>query len=96
MPDIASDVQSDIDKAAVILRAAGCNECYIFGSVSEGRADETSDIDFAVRGLPPERFFYVYGQLAMQIHRAIDLVDLDDGSRFSQKLCQREAMIRVF
>jgi len=96
MPDIAVDFQSDIDKAVEILKSAGCMECYIFGSIPEGRADENSDIDIAISGLPPSKFFYVYGQLALQIRRAIDLVDLDDGSRFSKKLHQREAMIRVF
>jgi len=96
MPNISSAIQSDIDKAADILKSAGCIECYIFGSVSEGRADDKSDIDIAIRGLPPEKFFYVYGQLALHIRRAIDLVDLDDGTRFSQKLRRREAMTRVF
>jgi predicted nucleotidyltransferase len=96
MPDIKAQIQSDIDKASEILKSAGCIECYIFGSVSEGLADENSDIDIAIRGLPPEKFFYVYGQLALYIQRAIDLVDLDDGTRFSQKLRRREAMTRVF
>ena len=96
MPDIAADFQSDIDKAAEILKSAGCMECYVFGSIPKGQADEGSDIDIAIRGMPPSKFFYVYGQLALQIRRVIDLVDLDDGSRFSQKLHEREAMIRVF
>jgi len=96
VPDITKELQSDIDKAAGILKSAGCVECYIFGSASDGRADEKSDIDIAIRGLPPDKFFYVYGQLALQISRAIDLVDLDDGTRFSQKLHRRETMTRVF
>ena len=95
-PVIASIFLSDIEKAAGILKSAGCNECYVFGSVSDGRANEKSDIDLAVRGLPPEKYFLVSGQLAMQIKRSIDLVDLDDGSRFSQKLQRREVMTRVF
>ena len=95
MPDIPVDIHTDINKAADILKSAGCDECYIFGSISAGRANEQSDIDLAIRGLPPEKFFYVYGQLSMQISRAIDLVDLDDGTRFSQRLQRREAMTRV-
>ena len=96
MSDIPSEFLADINKAADILRLAGCVECYIFGSLFYGRADDKSDIDLAVRGLPPEKYFYVYGQLSMQVSRAIDLVDLDDGSRFSRRLEQREAMRRVF
>jgi predicted nucleotidyltransferase len=96
MTTIPKPFQSDIDKAADILKAAGCYECYIFGSLAEGRSGERSDIDLAVRGLPPERFFYISGQLSRQVRRPIDLVDLDDGSRFSLKLQRREAMMRVF
>jgi len=96
MSDISSTLKDDIDRAAEILKSAGCIECYVFGSVSKGSADENSDIDIAISGLPPEKFFHVYGQLALQIRRTIDLVDLDDGTRFSQKLRRREAMTRVF
>jgi predicted nucleotidyltransferase len=96
MAAIPKTFQPDIDKAADILKAAGCHECYIFGSIADGRSTDGSDIDLAVRGLPPERFFYIYGQLSRQVQRSIDLVDLDDGSRFSRKLQRRETMTRVF
>jgi predicted nucleotidyltransferase len=96
MLTIPGAFQADVNKAADILKSAGCIECYLFGSLSDGRADDKSDIDLAVRGLPPEKFFYIYGQLSMQISRMIDLIDLDDGSRFSQRLQRREAMTRVF
>jgi predicted nucleotidyltransferase len=85
-----------VNRAAEILKDAGCHECFIFGSIAEGRSTAESDIDIAIRGLPPEKFFAVYGQLSRQVPLEIDLVDLDDGSRFSQKLVSREAMLRVF
>ena len=96
MNGIPETFRPDIDKAADILKAAGCQECYVFGSISDGRSNERSDMDIAIRGLPPERFFYVYGLLARQVERPIDLIDLDDDSRFSRKLQRREAMMRVF
>jgi len=96
MTSIPETFQPDIDKAADILKAAGCYECYVFGSLADGRSNERSDIDLAVRGLAPERFYSISGQLSMQVKRPIDLVDLDDGSRFSRKLQRREAMLRVF
>ena len=89
---ISDILQHDIDKAAEVLKAAGCNECYVFGSVANGNEHDNSDIDLAIRGLPPEQFFYVYAQLPVKI----DLVDLDDGSRFSQRLLRMGAMRRVF
>ena len=92
MLTIPEILQHDIDIATNILKEAGCNECYIFGSVANGQTQENSDIDIAIRGLPPEQFFYVYAKLPSKI----DLVDLDDGSRFSKRLLRRGAMIRVF
>jgi predicted nucleotidyltransferase len=85
-----------INSAAQILKDAGCKECYIFGSIAQGCSTEKSDIDIAIRGLPPEKFFNVYGKIGRQVPVEIDLVDLDDGSRFSKKLETREEMIRVF
>lgn len=96
MTAIPETFKPDIEKAADILKAAGCHECYIFGSIADGRSSERSDIDMAVRGLAPEKFFFISGQLSRQVKRPIDLVDLDDGSRFSRKLLGREAMMRVF
>ena len=90
--DASEALRCDLEKAAEILKSAGCSECYVFGSYADGRARENSDIDIAIRGLPPERFFYVYGQLP----GTVDLIDLDDGSRFSRRLLQRGAMRRVF
>jgi predicted nucleotidyltransferase len=92
MARVPDTLQNDIDRAVDILKAAGCRECYIFGSIAAGSADENSDIDIAICGLPPERFFYVYGQMPAKI----DLIDLDDGSRFSRRLRRRGAMVRVF
>ena len=92
MLTIPDTLQKDIDKATDILKAAGCNECYIFGSVANGQVQESSDIDIAIRGLPPEQFFYIYAKLPSKI----DLVDLDDGSRFSRRLLRQGAMMRVF
>ena len=92
MDEASVTLKHDLEKTADILRAAGCSECYVFGSYADGRAHEKSDIDIAIRGLPPERFFYVYGQLP----GTVDLIDLDDGSRFSKKLLLRGAMRRVF
>ena len=92
MVHIPDALKCEVDIAVDILKAAGCRECYIFGSIADGVADENSDIDIAICGLPPERFFIVYGQMPGRI----DLIDLDDGSRFSSRLRRRGAMVRVF
>lgn len=92
MDNIPKSIKSSISQAADILKAAGCRECYIFGSVARGKVHAGSDIDLAIRGLPPEKFFSVYGLLPENI----DLVDLDEDSFFSRGLLRREVVKRVF
>ena len=70
--------QEDIDLAIRILQDAGAREVFIFGSASRGAVRPESDIDMAVRGLPPERFYEVVGRVLSSISRSFDLVDLDE------------------
>ena len=82
--------ERDIETAARILREAGATEVYVFGSAATGRADEHSDIDLAIRGLPPERFFPAMSQVTDAIHREIDLIDLDDDRDFARLTAHAE------
>jgi len=48
---------------------------WLFGSAAEDEAS-ARDIDLAVEGLPPERFFDFYGRLYFELSKPVDLVDL--------------------
>jgi len=90
------EYRTDIEKAVEILKKYGSSEIYIFGSIANGRFDENSDIDIAVRGLKDEYYFKVLAELGMNIFREIDLIDLDDDNdRFAQFILKRGAMIKV-
>lgn len=77
-----SRMKSLLEQGAALLKDAGAREVYVFGSVAAGRAGEGSDVDLAVAGLPPERFFPVMARLADLFDRTVDLVDLDDSTPF--------------
>ena len=87
-----ADVQHDIARGVEVLKRGGCREVYILGSVAEGRVGPDSDIDFAVRGCPPERFFKLQGRLLMELSRSADLIDLDADAEFAAFL-EREAVL---
>lgn len=57
--DIArnADLKKIIEQAASALKAAGANEVYIFCLAVTGAIHENSDLNMAVSGLPPEKFF---------------------------------------
>ncbi len=87
-----ADVRRDIALGIEILKSGGCHEVYVLGSVAEGRVGPNSDIDFAVRGCPPERFFKLQGRLLMELGRSADLIDLDIDADWAAFL-EREAVL---
>ena len=84
--------------AAGILKAAGsreANEVCVFGSAAKGDVEKANDIDFAISGLPPERFFPAMGRVQMALPRQIDLVDLDEDNSFTRYLRDENELVRI-
>jgi len=90
-----ADIKNDIETAARILREEGATEVYVFGSAAHGKMRPDSDIDLAVRGLPPERYFPAMGRVVDAIQRLFDLVDLDEENLFTQYIVQKGVLQRV-
>jgi len=81
--------------AARILKTAGSREVYVFGSAAKGDVEKANDIDFAISGLPPERFFTAMGRVQMALPRQIDLVDLDEDNSFTRYLKDEHELVRI-
>ena len=81
--------------AARILKAAGSREVYVFGSAAKGGVEKANGIDFAISGLPPERFFPAMGRVQMALPRQIDLVDLDEDNSFTRYLKDEHELVRI-
>lgn len=88
-------VQDDLERAIEYLKSIGCSEIFVFGSIARGDYREDSDLDIAVRGIPAERFFAVYGELMTRLSRPVDLVDLNLQERFGQQLLAGSDLRRV-
>lgn len=86
---------ADIKRAVQILTEGGCAEIHVFGSVADGKAREGSDLDLAVRGCPPERFFPLLGRLLAELEHSVDLVDLDRDRRIADFLTKHELAVHV-
>ena len=72
--------------ASNILKKAGCTEVYLFGSQATGRANENSDVDLGVKGLPPRLFYRMHWQLEEALDMKVDLVDFDFQKDFYELL----------
>ena len=67
---------------ALLVREFGATAVWVFGSLAGDRRGRTvfhldSDIDLAVRGIPPESFFRAYGRVMGDSDFNVDLVDVD-------------------
>jgi predicted nucleotidyltransferase len=71
----------ELEKEAIIRIAQeyGVKRVWLFGSCLDSTVDDPHDIDLAVEGVPPEKFFEFYGKLGGAILKDIDLIDLDSG-----------------
>ena len=79
------------DKATIqgIAKSYGVARVLLFGSsVSNGAA---RDIDLAVEGLAPSRFFSFYGDLIFALSKSVDVIDLDKKSQFTD-IIRREGV----
>jgi len=93
--EIPGAFQQDIERAVRILKDGGCAEVFLFGSLAEGCSRPDSDIDLAVRGCPPEKFFKLYGDLMWGLKHKFDLVDLDVKHPFTEYLIREGDLLRV-
>jgi predicted nucleotidyltransferase len=92
---LPENYRSDVEKAIHILIAGGCNEIYLFGSLVHGNISQKSDIDLAVKGLNDRIFFNVLGKLLGTLEHPVDLISLEDESRFVALLKKRGELVRV-
>ena len=88
--------QEDIKKATQILKENGAEEVFIFGSIANGKFNENSDIDIAVKGINEENFYKIASILMFELENEFDLIDLDDKEdSFSQMLLKVGGLLKV-
>jgi len=80
---------------AALLRRFGATEVFVFGSAVKGGLRPWSDVDMAVRGLPPSVYFSAISQAAELVGRPVDLVDLDDPTPIVRYLLGSGELVRV-
>ena len=92
---MSNDLRQLIEPAVLALKAAGAREVYLFGSAAHGQMRADSDIDLAVSGLPPERFYRAGAAAEDALGWTLDLVDLDEITPFTQYLKEESELLRV-
>lgn len=81
--------------AASLLLRLGASEVFVFGSATKDGLRPGSDIDMAVRGLPPSVYFSAISKATELLGRPVDLIDLDDPTPIVRYLLGSGELVRV-
>lgn len=95
MKRIPESYRHDVVRAVEIAKDAGCTDVYLFGSLKDGEVHSGSDIDLAVRGCPPGRYFSLWGTLMLTLKHPIDLINLDMQQDFATFLEDHEELLPI-
>lgn len=87
--------QANVDRAVDILKAAGCTDIFLFGSLVHGKVHPDTDIDIAVRGCPSGQFFHLWGKLSSELDYTIDLINLDLQQDFGRFLEEQQELVKI-
>lgn len=86
---------SSIDRLVAVLKSSGAKTVYLFGSAAKGTMRDDSDVDLAVSGLPPEKFFKALSVASRLLDRPVHLIDLDEVTPFTRYLIEEGELQRV-
>ena len=76
---LAQQARADAERVATMLRQEfGVTRVVLFGSLVKGRFGAHSDIDLAVAGLAPARFFRALAQAGTLSEFPVDLKPLEE------------------
>jgi len=93
-----SDVPALVERIVAALKSEGARAVYVFGSFAEGTERVDSDVDVAVSGIAPSRFFAAAGaaqEAASGAGRIVDVIDLDAATPFTEYLRASGSLRRV-
>jgi predicted nucleotidyltransferase len=68
--------EKDINEVIRISKEYGAEEVFLFGSCLE-ESESANDIDIAVKGVNPEKFFEMYGKILGAAKSQIDLIPIE-------------------
>ncbi|MCL0095665.1 nucleotidyltransferase domain-containing protein [Dehalococcoidia bacterium] len=86
-------LKRELDKIVDISEEFGAEKVLLFGSCLEG-VESAQDIDIAVKGVKPEKFFEMYGKILGVVDSEVDLIPLEDArEHFSKRILETGRVI---
>ena len=92
---IPSKYQKDIETATNLLKNAGCQTIYLFGSLVTGKNHDESDIDIGIKGLPVGKFFETCAKVYFAMDNDVDIIDFDSNADFYSLLNRQGELVEI-
>jgi predicted nucleotidyltransferase len=93
--NIPPKYQKDIEIATNLLKNAGCQSIYLFGSLVTGKTHDESDIDIGIKGLPVGKFFETCAKVYFAIDNDVGIMDFDNNADFYSLLNNQGEVIEI-
>ncbi len=89
---IKASVDTELNKIVDISKSYGARKVFLFGSCLEN-TKTAHDIDIAVSGIPPRKFFEYYAEITTAVKENVDIIDLDDAKPYFRDCISREGRV---
>jgi len=85
--------EKDIKEIIRISKEYDVEEIFLFGSCLDA-LESANDIDIAVKGIKPEKFFELYGKILGAARNEIDLIPIENvREHFAKSILERGRQI---
>jgi len=92
--EIPEEYREDLKKAVKILKKAGAEKIYIFGSIINGTYNNNSDLDIGFKG-EINNYFKILGKLIMELEHDVDLLEFEEDKEIVQYILNHKEYIEV-
>ena len=79
-----NSLKKDLDKIISISKKYGAEKVFLFGSCIDD-IKHARDIDIAVQGIKPRKFFEFYSKVFFAVKDEVDIIDLHNMSPYFTK-----------
>lgn len=86
-------LERELAKIISLSKEFDAEKVLLFGSCLED-VESAHDIDIAVKGVKPEKFFEMYGRILGEVDSEVDLIPLEDTrEHFAKRILEKGRLI---
>ncbi len=86
-------LERELAKVVSLSKEFGAEKVLLFGSCIDD-VESAHDIDVAIEGVEPEKFFEMYGRILGEVDSELDLIPLEDTrEHFAKRILEKGKLL---